>query len=241
MTDDQSQMTNDNIPGDYQYRALHHGHSVQRAWHMAKLDLIRRVAPPRRGGLVLDAGCGSGVIANFLAGRGAQVVGMDVNHQAVEFARQTFSRDNLEFVEVSIFDFQRGGFDMIYCLECIEHFPRGEVVRLLRHMRKIALPRGRLLLTTPNYRSAWPLIERFLDLFRLTPKLHGEQHISPLNPVLLRRDLGAAGWRLLEMGSFNGVAPFLAATSASVASFVGKWELRHRTMLHRNLIYALCG
>ena len=228
------------IAGDYQYRALHRGHPVQRAWHAAKLELIGRVAPPPVGGLVLDAGCGSGVIANYLASLGATVVGIDLNREAVDFARRTFSRNTLEFVHGSIFEYQRDGFEMIYLLECLEHFPRGEVYRLLRHLRKMTGAGGRMLATTPNYRSAWPLIEAILDLFELTPRLRASQHLSPMTPARLRLQLDTAGWRVLEMGSFNGIAPFLAPLSRSLTSWFRERELRRRTRLHRNLLYALC-
>ena len=228
------------IPGDYQYRALYQGHPIQQAWHQAKLELIKTVAFPSGESIVLDAGCGSGVVANFLARTCAKAVGVDLNRRAVEFARRTFSQENVEFVESSLLDFHRDGFDLIYSFECIEHFHREEVVRLLRHLRRLILPRGRLLVTTPNYRGAWPLIELVLDLFRLTPKLHSCQHLSPITPARLKRSLISGGWSILEMGSFNGIAPFLAPFSSSLTSLMQKWELRHRTRLHRNLLYALC-
>ena len=43
--------------------------------------------PPVEGRRVLDAGCGPGVYAEWLAGRGAEVVGVDVCPRMVELAR----------------------------------------------------------------------------------------------------------------------------------------------------------
>jgi SAM-dependent methyltransferase len=228
------------IPGDYQYSALKRGHPVQRAWHKAKLDLISEVAPPSVNELVLDAGCGSGVVADFLATSGARVVAVDLNEDAVSFGRRRFQRSGLEFVCSSLLDFKGGPFHQIYCLECIEHFPRSKVIQLLVQLGRLTVPGGRLLLTTPNYRSTWPLIERFLDFAKLTPKLRGEQHLSPMTPLTFKQCLESGGWKLLEMGSFNGIAPFVAFLSITLAGFAGKWELRHRRSRHRNLLYALC-
>ena len=228
------------ITGDYQYEALKRGHPVQRAWHRAKLDLIREVAPPPADGIVLDAGCGSGIVADFLAASGAQVVAVDLNMDAVTFGRRRFHRPGLEFVCSSLLDFKGGPFHQIYCIECIEHLPRGDVVKLLVHLCRLAIPGGKLLLTTPNYRSAWPLVERFLDFARLAPRLRGEQHLSPMTPQSLKWCLESGGWRVLEMGTFNGIAPFLALFSWSLAGAAGRRELRHRASPYRNLLYALC-
>jgi hypothetical protein len=114
------------------------------------------------------------------------------------------------------------------------------VIQLLVQLGRLTVPGGRLLLTTPNYRSTWPLIERFLDFAKLTPKLRGEQHLSPMTPLTFKQCLESGGWKLLEMGSFNGIAPFVAFLSITLAGFAGKWELRHRRSRHRNLLYALC-
>lgn len=48
---------------------------------------VLSLLPPVDGKRVLDAGCGPGVYAEWLAGRGAEVVGVDVCPQMVELAR----------------------------------------------------------------------------------------------------------------------------------------------------------
>jgi len=231
------------IPGDYQQRALLHGHPVQRRWHAAKLELIQALLGPSPEGPILDAGCGSGVVSAALAAGGARVVGVDANPKAIAFAQRTFARVNLRFVEASLFDFMETGFTTIVCLECIEHFPQREARALLRHLRQRAAPGGRLFLTTPNYHSAWPAIEAALDLMHLTPRLKGEQHLSRFDPNRLARLLEGADWDLLELGSFNGLAPFLAPLSAAWAEHMEAAILsnpRKRVRTRRNLLYAWC-
>ena len=48
---------------------------------------VLSLLPPVEGRRVLDAGCGPGVYAEWLAGRGAEVVGIDVCPRMVELAR----------------------------------------------------------------------------------------------------------------------------------------------------------
>ncbi len=227
------------IPGDYQFRALHHGHPIQRAWHRGKLEAVRRIAPPAKGSLVLDAGCGSGVLTDMLAGMGARVLGVDWSAKAIEFARDAYGRPGVDFICASLLDFQGGPFDAVYCLECVEHFPPEEVVLLLKRLASLVDSEGRLFLTTPNYLSAWPALEGLLDLLNKTPRMKGEQHQSPMTPRRLGRHLEAGGWRILEMGSFNGLAPFASAFSESLARLLRNWEFRRPTGLLRNLLYVL--
>ena len=183
------------IPGDYQYRALYHGNPVQRLWHKAKLELIREVALPEPGERVLDAACGSGVISDFLASNGANVTGVDLNPDAINFAKRQFERPGIRFECASLFEFTGGPFDRIYCLEAIEHFPETEISGLLTRFSRLATPGARLFVTTPNYASLWPLIEWILDTFKLTPRLKDEQHLSKMTPFLLEKDRisGASG------------------------------------------------
>jgi 2-polyprenyl-3-methyl-5-hydroxy-6-metoxy-1,4-benzoquinol methylase len=238
-----NQTTARSISGDYQHRALLEGHPVQRQWHLAKLSLVESVLKPLPGGPILDAGCGSGVVSAALAERGATVVGVDSNHESIRFAGRTFARDNLAFVESSIFEFHETGFEAIICFEFIEHFTESAARSLLEHLRRRVQSGGRLLLTTPNYRSAWPLIESTLDLFQLTPRLKDDQHLCRFEPNKLARFLTAAGWTVLEMGSFNGLAPFLAPFSETSAERMQTrimLDPKKRRSLRRNLLYAYC-
>ena len=227
------------IPGNYQYNALFHGNPVQRSWHRAKINLIEQVAPPIPGSRVLDAACGSGVISYFLHKMGATVLGVDINKDAIGFAKGQFGNDGLEFICQSIFDLKDTMFDFIYCLEAIEHFSEKDLVRLLIHLKGLIKPGGRLFVTTPNYASAWPLIEWCLDTLRLVPKLKDEQHLSKLTPKKLSALLKRCGWHLIEIGTFNGMAPFVSPISPRLSNILYRRELKNRKRLGRNLIYAI--
>jgi methylase of polypeptide subunit release factors len=53
---------------------------------------------PEKGDIVLDAGCGSGVLAAQLAEYpGTEVIGIDSNPSAISFATCHFCRPNLQF------------------------------------------------------------------------------------------------------------------------------------------------
>jgi 2-polyprenyl-3-methyl-5-hydroxy-6-metoxy-1,4-benzoquinol methylase len=226
------------IPGDYQARALHSRRPAQRFWHTAKLRLIDRVAPPQPNARIADAGCGSGVIAAHLAATASTVIGFDSNPAAVAFASRSYGSPRLRFV---LGPFERivdeRPFDQIYCLEVLEHLYEEQAIETLRIFARAAAPGGHLFLTTPNSRSAWPVIEWTLDTLRLVPTLDEAQHLTLFNRVSLERACDAAGWKVVEMGTFNGVAPFLAPLSERLARSIERVELTARRWLPLNLLF----
>jgi 2-polyprenyl-6-hydroxyphenyl methylase/3-demethylubiquinone-9 3-methyltransferase len=86
------------------------------------------VRAPLVGARVLDVGCGGGILSEGLARRGAIVVGVDRGEPNVEAARAHASAAGLTIdyrcagVE-DIATAQPGSFDIVTCLEVLEHVP----------------------------------------------------------------------------------------------------------------------
>src|SRR5262245_28272721 len=85
------------IPGAYQHLALTQGPPIQRFWHRTKLQLLDWLFEVQGQERVLDVGCGSGVFADALAKRGAEVLAVDANADAITYATNTFARPGLSF------------------------------------------------------------------------------------------------------------------------------------------------
>ena len=224
------------IGGDYQYRALTEGPRPQRFWHETKLWLVDRHLNPGPGDRVLDVGCGSGVVAAHVAGRGvAECTAIDGNAEAVAFASGRYRRPNLRFVLglVDELSLPEGGYDSGICLELVEHIYYEQGVALLRSLHRAIRPGGRLLITTPNYRSAWPAIEWLLDRSGRVPKLVGDQHVTFFRHGLLERLAADAGWRTTVRETCCTLAPWAAAVSPRAARVLRGWEakLRFGTLL----------
>jgi 2-polyprenyl-3-methyl-5-hydroxy-6-metoxy-1,4-benzoquinol methylase len=216
------------IAGDYQHRALHLGPAPQRFWHRAKLEealALLRLVP---GDRMLDAGCGSGLLAAMAAeASGVEVLGVDANPAAIEFASSTWARPNLAFRRALVdeLDAAPASFEKIAFLEVIEHLSRAQGEAVLAQFARLLAPGGRLVLTTPNRRSPWPLIEWLLDRLRLVPPLAGEQH-EVLYALDELRTMGeAAGLTLAEHRMIDTLAPWLAWWPA-LARAVHRVEVR---------------
>ncbi|MEK6372440.1 MAG: methyltransferase domain-containing protein [Acidobacteriota bacterium] len=216
------------IPGDYQLRAARSANRVQRFWHATKTIVVDQMLPPAPGDFVIDAGCGSGVVAEYLASSGAQVMGVDANPEAIGFATSEFSRPNLRFVRGLVDDeltLDRP-VDKFYSLEVIEHVYRPQGVAMLRSFHRLLRPGGRALITTPNYRSYWPLLEWTLDTLRLAPKMSGEQHVEHYHRRKLRAAAEEAGFSNSTIRTICLVSPWLAPLSWPLATRAARGELR---------------
>jgi 2-polyprenyl-3-methyl-5-hydroxy-6-metoxy-1,4-benzoquinol methylase len=230
------------ISGDYQARALRSDRAAQRFWHEAKFRLIERIGLPAKDDRVLDAGCGSGTISDFLSRHAGQVVAIDSNPAAIGYAAKTFQAPNLQF-KLGQFDDLRDEqpFDKIYCIEVIEHLYENQVTEILSLFHRLANPGGTVLLTTPNYRSLWPLIERLLDAFGLVATLDKAQHVTHFTKSKLVRICEQAGWTVEQIGTFNGIAPFLAPLSRPLALSTEAFEFRFKNVLPQNLLFCVCA
>jgi 2-polyprenyl-3-methyl-5-hydroxy-6-metoxy-1,4-benzoquinol methylase len=216
------------IDGGYHYRALTEGPAVQRYWHALKLRYIECFCLPEPADVVVDIGCGSGVIADFLAQHASHVTGIDANERAIEFARNTFTRPNLVWLNrpAEEIEFDRGSVDKVYCMELIEHIREDQADKLLLTCHRMLRPSGRLFLTTPNYRGLWPVVEFTMDKLRLAPQMAGEQHVAHYSRKRLKQTLEKAGFIVRTLRSFSTFAPFFAFWP-SVAKRLDTFELRH--------------
>ena len=205
------------IDGSYQYNALNSGNSIQRFWHFSKQLTINAHLPPKPTDIILDVGCGSGVISSFLKRSGADVTGIDGNMSAIQFARSMFPE--ITFIHGlvdSSFNIDNK-IDKIYCLEVIEHIYRSQATHMLGTFRNILKPDGKVFISTPNYRSLWPMIEFIMDYLQLAPPLKEHQHVEHYNLSKLRQLCLESGFDIENIATTCCVAPWIAPISWKIA------------------------
>lgn len=102
--------------------------------HFLKKDL--------RSLAVLDIGSSAGIIANYLSKHFGRVVGRDIDEDGIEFARDNFDKNNLEFVlgDAMNVHFSRNMFDIVICGHVYEHVP--DASRLMREIHRVLKPHG---------------------------------------------------------------------------------------------------
>lgn len=125
-----------------------------------RLDYIERCSGPIRGRRVVDVGCGGGLLTEGLAERGAaRVSGIDLASETIEVARQ-HARDHHPSIEYhttpaeSFAAAHAGTFDVVTCLELLEHVP--DPASVIHACATLVRPGGSVFFSTINRNTrAW--------------------------------------------------------------------------------------
>lgn len=145
---------------------------------------------------ILDAGSGTGWNLTTFNEIG-QAVGIDVSRQAIAFCLKRGLR-NVKECPVEAIDYPDQAFDVVTCLDVLEHVPNPE--EALREVRRVLKDRGKLVVTVPAFQTLWSQHDDALC------------HLRRYEKPSLRSDLEEAGFTVDRMGyfffaSFFAVAP----------------------------------
>jgi magnesium-protoporphyrin O-methyltransferase len=97
-----------------------------------RATLIGWMPDDLRGVRILDAGCGTGALANEAAARGADVVATDLSSSLIEMARQrtprTFGAGHVEFIVGDMLQPGLGEFDYVVAMDSLIHYSAPDMV-----------------------------------------------------------------------------------------------------------------
>ncbi|MDK2789542.1 MAG: hypothetical protein PWP15_49 [Methanothermococcus sp.] len=101
--------------------------------------------------VVLDVGCGNGYLAYDVAKKAKRVIGVDINKKNIEFARNYYRRENLEFIicDATKYPFNES-FDVIILSNVLEHIKNR--VEFLKRLKNIA---PKFLIRVPLITRSW--------------------------------------------------------------------------------------
>jgi len=117
--------------------------TVRKGRDAMRRTLVDWLPDDLRGWRILDAGCGSGVLALELMERGADVLGIDLSAQMVAFARQrAFDRHpsgslrsgSVRFESGDMLDPRHGRFDAVVAMDVLIHYRSVDATRVLEQM-----------------------------------------------------------------------------------------------------------
>ena len=131
---------------DSEFAPLHHINPLRLQW----IDGMASLAGKR----VVDIGCGGGILADSMARKGANVLGVDLASKALRVAKLhalEAGTPNVEYREVSaeaLAEEMPEQFDVVTCMEMLEHVPRPESI--VRACAKLVKPGGWVFFSTIN-------------------------------------------------------------------------------------------
>jgi 2-polyprenyl-6-hydroxyphenyl methylase/3-demethylubiquinone-9 3-methyltransferase len=130
-----------------EFRPLHQINPLRLGW-------IEQCAGPLDGRRIVDIGCGGGILSEAMARKGAQVLGADLAERSLKVAQlhaMEAGIDNVRYREVAaevLADEQPGQFDIVTCMEMVEHVP--DPAAIVAACAKMVKPGGWVFLSTLN-------------------------------------------------------------------------------------------
>jgi 2-polyprenyl-6-hydroxyphenyl methylase/3-demethylubiquinone-9 3-methyltransferase len=129
-----------------EFRPLHQINPLRLEWinQMVPLQSLK----------VLDVGCGGGILTDSMARKGAQATGIDLSSKALKVAQLhalEAQTPNVQYREISteaLAAEQPASFDVVTCMEMLEHVPEPESV--VRACAALVKPGGWVFFSTLN-------------------------------------------------------------------------------------------
>ena len=183
------------------------------------------------GKKVLDVGCGGGILTESLAQKGAIVTGIDASKNALDVARahalgatHASPIDYKEILVETLAEQQPHSFDVVTCLEMLEHVPDPSSV--IRACSQLVKPGGYLFFSTIN-RTAKAYLFAIIGaeyVLKLLPKgVH--DYAKFIRPSELDIWARAAGLELKEFAgiSYNLLSKQYALTTSVDVNYLASY------------------
>lgn len=176
--------------------------------------------------ILLDVGCGGGILSEALAKLGAQVSAIDLAPQSIEIAKLHLYESNLsvnyECVEVGAKAAQSPeSFDVVTCMEMLEHVP--DPAYIIQECAKLLKPNGMAFFSTlnRNFKSYALGVVAAEYILNLVPQgTHDYQKF--IKPAELRNMLKQAGFELVALSgmTYNPISQTAALSSDTSINYM---------------------
>lgn len=183
---------------------------LQSYWSWCDHKYLPILSGLRKDDAILEVGCGHGNMLEYLAARGfVNVEGVDISEEQIDIAirrgLKAWAADALEYMRSNV-----GRYKAIIAIDFIEHFPKDELLNLLRSIHGSLTEGGILIVQTPNGQGLFPHQIIYGDL----------THYTILTPDSLKQILRFVEFEAIE---FRETGPVPSSIKGKVR--VALWKI----------------
>jgi SAM-dependent methyltransferase len=182
--------------GDYARKQIYCRSRVVAWSHGSRFDLARKLVAPRAGGRLLDYGCGDGTFVAMVHADFREALGVDVDPgQTAECAARLGHLPGVRFgLARDLGRDDRAGWDVVTCMEVLEHCLEPERRRVLDELARLAGPSGLVVISVPIEVGPSLAGKQFFRALAGLRKLGDYQHRERYSPIEVMRSV--AGLRV---------------------------------------------
>ena len=184
--------------------------TVRRGRDQMRHTLLSWLPKDMTGMRLLDAGCGTGALAQEAMKRGADVVAIDLSPTLVNLARERHAQDlltnaalsakagSITFLAGDMLSAEHGEFDYVVCMDSLIHYDTQDIANAFEALSK-RTKRAIVFTFAPHS----PLLATAHAMGRLFPRTDRSPQLAPVRKstlhVYLERAVRQHGWRPQRM------------------------------------------
>ena len=224
----------DSVPIGYYDRVYKMKKGIQSKWHDQKFNFVKKKMKNYKNHL--DFGCSAGTFIGCLNPK-KKSIGVDISIDQINYAKKEYKRKKHNFFLSKLpLPFDDESFDVVTFLEVIEHCDDIQNNKIIKEIYRLLKPNGILIITTPNYSSFWPQLEKIISFIGSID--YTRQHINAFNKKKLNNFLKLNNFIKVENITFIYLAPFFASINWKLAEYIEKIE---NNFFKTNFGFLLCG
>lgn len=180
--------------------------TVRRGRDQMRHTLLSWLPEDMIGMRLLDAGCGTGALAQEAMKRGAQVVAIDLSPTLVNLARERHAQDllttpalnakagSITFLAGDMLSAEHGEFDYVVCMDSLIHYDTQDIANAVEALSK-RTKRSIVFTFAPHS----PLLATMHAMGRMFPRTDRSPQLAPVRQstlhVYIERAVRQQGWR----------------------------------------------
>lgn len=216
-------------------------------WHHLKFQRVKDYIDTTNSTSIIDYGCFCGTFLGMIDNSMLkEQFGLDILQDQIDYAEKVYAKDYRKFMLVDDFKhkYKDKKVDLITIIEVIEHLEIFQIKEILQFANERLNSGGKLILTTPNYNSTWPLLEFILN--KVSDVTYEEQHITKFTYGNVEKKLRnidddfSKKFNIEFVTTSHFFTPYLAQISFTLAERISKFAAHHRWRFPLGNLLMIC-